>query len=102
MGLCPILDFQKYAKRGSCRHLILFEISGSSAPKKKTCCGKKKVAQDDFQGGRSLPFNFGPSFDLVNIIIWTSPSVGKLFKIKFYSQVALNGAICMDGLKATD
>ena len=77
---------------------------GSSAPKrkKKTCREKKKVAQDDFQGGRSLPFNFGPSFDLLNVIIWTSPSTGKFFKIKFSSQVVLNHAILMDGLKAMD
>ena len=34
------------------------------------------MAQDDFQGGRSLPFNFGPSFDLLNVIIWTSPPIG--------------------------
>ena len=69
---------------------------------KKTCRGKKKVAQDDFQGGRSLPFNFEPSFDLLNVKIWTSPPIDKLFKIKFYSQVALNHAILMDGLKAMD
>ena len=69
---------------------------------KKTCRGKKKVAQDDFQGGRSLPFNFGPSFDLLNVIIWTSPPTSKLFKIKLSSQVALNRAIFMDGLKTTD
>ena len=60
------------------------------------------MAQDDFQGGHSFPFNFGPSFDLLNVIIWISPPIGKLFKIKFSSQVTLNGAICMDGLKATD
>ena len=55
--------------------------------RKKTCHGKKKVAQDDFQGGRSLPSNFGPSFDLLNVIIWTAPPAGKLFKIKFSSQM---------------
>ena len=60
------------------------------------------MAQDDFQGGRFLPFNFGLSFDLLNVIIWTSPPAGKLFKIKFSSQVALNGAIYMDGLKVMD
>ena len=70
--------------------------------RKKTCRGKKKVAQDDFQGGRSLPFNFGPSFDLLNVIIWTSPPTGKLFKIKFFSQVTLNHAILKDGLKTMD
>ena len=59
------------------------------------------MAQDDFQG-RSLPFNFGPSFDLLNVIIWTSPPTGKLFKIKFSSQVALNRAIFKDRLKITD
>ena len=60
------------------------------------------MAQDDFQGGRSFPFNFGPSLDLLNIIISTSPPTGKLFKIKFSSQVALNHAIPIDGLKAMD
>ena len=71
-------------------------------PKEKTCPGKKKVAQDDFQGGYSLPFNFRHIFDLLNVIIWTSSPNGKLFKIKFSSQVAMNHAILMDGLKATD
>ena len=52
---------------------------------KKIYRGKKKVAQDDFQGGRSLPFKFGPSFDLLNVIIWTSLLTDKLFKIKFFS-----------------
>ena len=70
--------------------------------RKKTCCKKKKVAQDDFQGGRSLPFNFEPSFGLLNVIIWTSPPTSKLFKIKFSSQVALNHAILMDESKAID
>ena len=70
--------------------------------RKKTCHGKKKVAQDDFQGGLSLPFNFRPSFDLLNVIIWTSPPTSKLFKIKFSSQVALNHAILMDESKAID
>ena len=75
---------------------------GSSAPKrKKTCREKKKVAQDGFRGGRFLPFNFGPIFDLLNVIIWTFPPVGK-FKIKFSSQVILNRAIFMDRLKVTD
>ena len=60
------------------------------------------MAQDDFRGGRSLPFNFGPIFDLLNVIIWTSPPNSKLFKIKFSSQVALNRAIFMDGLKAKE
>ena len=64
--------------------------------------GKKKVAEDDFQGDHSLSFNFGPSFNLLNVIIWTSPPAGKLFKIKFSSQVTLNGAIFMDELKVTD
>ena len=59
------------------------------------------MAQDDFQGGRFLSFNFGLSFDLLNVKIWTSPFAGKLFKIKFSSQVALNHAILMDGLKST-
>ena len=70
--------------------------------RKKTCHEKKKMAQDDFQRGRSFPFNFGPSFDLLNVIIWTSPPTSKLFKIKFPSQFALNHAILMDGLKAMD
>ena len=70
--------------------------------RKKTCRGKKKVAQDDFQGDRSLSFNFGPSFVLLNVITWTSPPTSKLFKSKFSSQVALNHAILMDGLKAMD
>ena len=69
--------------------------------KKKNCRGKKKVAQDDFQGGCSLPFNFRHIFDQLNIIIWTS-SPSKLFKIKFSSQVAMNYAILMDNSKATD
>ena len=69
--------------------------------RKKTCREKKKVAQDDFQG-RSLPFNFGPSFDLLNVIIWTSLLTDKLFKIKFSSQLVLNHAIFMDRLKDMD
>ena len=60
------------------------------------------MAQDDFQGGHFLLFNFGPSFDLLNVIIWTSPPTGKLLKIKISSQVALNRVIFMDGLKTTD
>ena len=71
-------------------------------PKEKTCRGKKKVAQDDFQGGCSLPFNFRHIFDQINVIIWTSSPAGKLFKIKFSSQVAMNYAILMDDSKATD
>ena len=70
--------------------------------KKKTCCGKKKMAQDDFQGGCSLPFNFRHIFDLQNVIIWISSPTGKFSKIKFFSQVAMNHAILMDRLKATD
>ena len=60
------------------------------------------MAQDDFQRGRSLPFNFGPSFDLLNVIILTSPPTGKLLKIKFSSQVPLNHVILIDGLKAME
>ena len=60
------------------------------------------MAQDDFQGGCVLPFNFGFSFDLLNVIIWISPPAGKLFKIKFSSQVAMNHAILMNELKATN
>ena len=59
------------------------------------------MAQDDFQGGCSLPFNFRHIFDLLTII-WTSSPTSKLFKIKFSSQVAMNHAIIIDGLKATD
>ena len=60
------------------------------------------MTQDDFQGGHFFSLNFGPSFDILNVIIWTSPRVDKLFKIKFSSQVALNRAIFMDGLKVTN
>ena len=70
--------------------------------RKKTCRGKKEVAQDDFQGGRSLPINFRHFFDPLNVIIWTFSPTGKLFKIKFSNQVAMNQAILMGGLKATD
>ena len=70
--------------------------------RKKLIAERRKVAQDDFQGGCVLPFNFGFSFDLLNVIIWISPPAGKLFKIKFSSQVALNRTIFMDGLKVTD
>ena len=70
--------------------------------KEELIAKRRKMAQDDFQGGRFLPFNFGSSFDLLNVIIWTSLPTGKLFKIKFSSQVALNRAIFMNGLKATD
>ena len=76
---------------------------GSSSPKKKKLLEERRiVAQDDFQGGRFLPFNFGLSFNLLNIIIWTSPPFGKLFKIKFSSQVTLNRVIFMDELKVMD
>ena len=60
------------------------------------------MAQDDFQGGRSLPFNFRLVFDLLNVIIWTSSHAGNLFKIKFSSQVSLNYVIYVDRLKAMD
>ena len=60
------------------------------------------MAQDDFQGGRFLSFNFGLSFDLLNFKIWTSPPASKSFKIKVSSQVALNRVIYMDRLKATE
>ena len=69
---------------------------------KKNCHGKKKVAQDDFQGCYSLPFNFRHIFDQLDVIIWTPSHIGKLFKIKFSSQVAMNHAILMDESKATD
>ena len=71
-------------------------------PKEKNLSRKEESAQDDFQGGCSLPFNFRHIFDLLNIIIWTSSPTGKLFKIKFSSQVTMNHAILMDELKATD
>ena len=70
--------------------------------RKKTCRRKKKVAQNDFQGGRSLSFNFKHIFDLLNVIIWTSSPNEKLFKIKFSSQVAMNHAILMNELNATN
>ena len=63
---------------------------------------RRKWLKDDFQGGCSLTSNFGPIFDLLNGIILTFSPVGKLFKIKFSSQVAMNHVILMDGLKATD
>ena len=69
--------------------------------KKKTCRGKKKVAQDDFQGGYFLTSNFGPIFDLLNGIIWTFSPADNLFKIKFSSQRSFNNTIFMDGLKIT-
>ena len=77
---------------------------GLNAPKKKKkhIAKRRKVVQDDFQGGRFLSFNFGLRFDLLNVKIWTSPPASKLFKIKFSSQVVLNRAIFMDGLKAMD
>ena len=70
--------------------------------RKKLIAKRRKMAQDDFQGGRFLSFNFGLSFDLLNVNIWTSPPADKLFKIKFSSQVALNRAIFMNELKATE
>ena len=70
--------------------------------KKELIAKKRKVARDNFQGGRFLPFNFGPIFDLLNVITWTSSPTGNLFKIKFSSQVALNCEIFMNRLKATN
>ena len=76
---------------------------GSSSPKKKkTYRGEEKSGSSNVRGGHFLPFNFKLIFDLLNVIIWTSSPVSNLFKIKFYSQVSLNYAICVDGLKATD
>ena len=69
---------------------------------KKLVAERRKWLKDDFQGDCSLPFNFRHIFDLLNIIILTSSPTGKLFKIKFSSQVAMNHAILMGGLKATD
>ena len=74
----------------------------SSSPKKKLIAEKRKVAQDDFQRGHFLLFNFRPIFDILNVIIWTSSPTDNLFKIKFSSQEALNRAIYMDALKATN
>ena len=71
-------------------------------PKEKNLSRKEESGSDDFQGGCSLPFNFRHILDLLNIIIWTSSPTSKLFKIKFSSQVAMNHAILMGGLKATD
>ena len=88
---------------GSVDTSFCLDYYGSSALKKKKLIAKKrKVIQDDFQGGHFLPFNFGLSFDLLNFIIWTSEPTSKLFKIKFSSQITLNHAIFMDGLKVTD
>ena len=70
--------------------------------RKKLITERRKVIQGIFRGGRFLPFNFRHIFDLLNVIIWTSSPVGKLFKIKFSSQVAMNHAILMEELKATD
>ena len=68
---------------------------GSSAPKKKKLIAeRRKVVQGIF--------NFRHIFDLLNVIIWTSSLAGKLFKIKFSSQVTMNHAILMDKLKVTD
>ena len=69
---------------------------------KKLIAERRKVAQHDFRESRFLPFNFGPIFNLLNVIIWTSSPTDNLFKIKFSSQLSLNHAILRDGLKATD
>ena len=75
---------------------------GSSAPKKKKLIAeRRKVVQGIFREGCFLTSNFGPIFDLLNGIIWTSSPVGNLFKIKFSSQGSLNNAIFMNGLKIT-
>ena len=68
---------------------------------KKLVAERRKWLKDDFQGGRSLTSNFGPIFDILNGIIWTSSPAGNLFKIKFSSQGSLNNAIFMNGLKIT-
>ena len=70
--------------------------------KKKLVAGRRKVVQDNFRRDQFLPFNFKHIFDLLNVIIWSSSPSDKLFKIKFSSQVAMNHAILMDELKATD
>ena len=69
--------------------------------RKKLIAERRKVVQGIFRGGHFLTSNFGPIFDLLNGIIWTSSPVGNLFKIKFSSQGSLNNAILMDGLKIT-
>ena len=69
--------------------------------KKKLIAERRKVVQGIFRGGYFLTSNFGPIFDLLNGIIWTSSSVDNLSKIKFSSQRSLNNAIFMDGLKIT-
>ena len=69
--------------------------------RKKLIAERRKVVQGIFRGGCFLTSNFGPIFDLLNGIIWTSSPAGKLFKIKFSNQVDMNHAILMDGLKAT-
>ena len=77
---------------------------GSSTPKKKKklIAKRRKVVQGIFREGCFLTSNFGPIFDLLNGIIWTSSPTGNLFKIKFSSQVDLNHVILMDRLKAMD
>ena len=70
--------------------------------KKKLIAERRKVVRGIFRGGHFLTSNFGPIFDLLNGIIWTSSLAGNLFKIKFSSQVAMNHTILMDELKATD
>ena len=69
--------------------------------RKKLIVERRKVVQGIFRGGRFLTSNFGPIFDLLNGIIWTSSLAGNLFKIKFSSQGSLKNAIFMNGLKIT-
>ena len=70
-------------------------------PKKKTYCGKEESGSRHLLRRLFSTSNFGPIFDLLNGIIWTSSPVGNLFKINFSSQRSLNNAIFMDGLKIT-
>ena len=69
--------------------------------RKKLIVERRKVVQGIFQGGCFLISNFGPIFDLLNGIIWTSSLAGNFFKIKFSSHGSLNNTIFMDGLKIT-
>ena len=59
----------------------------SASKKKKIYCGEKKSGSRWF-----ILFNFRHIFGLLNVIIWTFSSAGKLFKIKFSSQVTMNHA----------
>ena len=70
--------------------------------KKKTYCGEEKSGSRYLLRGSVSSLQLQAYFDLLNVIIWTSSPAGKLFKIKFSSQVAMNHGILMNKLKATD